>query len=94
MLSYVSTLKLLNVCFVISVPGKPDTYDSDSSSSTGLLVGSVVGGVVFLIIITVLIIACKVAQQRRLAMPQTPYVVQTTAGMTYKICCSYNFYLV
>jgi hypothetical protein len=27
-------------------------------------------------------------------MPQTPYVVQTTAGMTYKICCSYNFYLV
>ncbi|XP_053378120.1 uncharacterized protein LOC123530173 isoform X2 [Mercenaria mercenaria] len=48
-----------------------------SSSSVGLVIG-VIGAVFILIIFIVSLIACKVAQQRRMqAFPRTPYVYQT-----------------
>ena len=74
--------------FLFTVPGKTDSYSysSSTSGSSGAIIGAGIGGLVVFAILIGSLIACKIAQQRRLAVPRTPYmVVQTNPGMTFII---------
>ncbi|XP_045165936.2 uncharacterized protein LOC123529608 [Mercenaria mercenaria] len=66
--------------YLKDLPKEDDPWETDSSTDVGLIIPAVCA-VVVLITISSIVIACKVAQARRMqSLPRTPYSYQTTSG--------------